>query len=78
MNRKQKELESILDTIADGIAGGLFFPLPGKQCRWCGFALACGPYRRLILERKWRDPRAESFLQMRGEIEGDSDEGEDE
>ncbi len=76
LKRKRDELAGILDTIADGISGGLFFPLAGEACRWCGFALACGPYRRRILERKRRDPRAEAFLRMRGEIRVEPDKGE--
>ncbi len=76
LERKAEELAGILDTIADGIAGGLFFPLAGGLCRWCDFELACGPYRRQILERKWGDPRAEAFLRMRGEIGAEPGEGE--
>ena len=78
LDEKRDELRSILDTVADGIAGGLFFPLPGDLCRWCGFALACGACRQQILERKWRDPRAEAYLKMRGEIAAEPGEGETE
>jgi hypothetical protein len=76
LEHKREELANILDTIADGISGGLFFPLAGDACRWCGFALACGPYRWQILERKLRDPRAEAFLRMRDEIGAEPDKGE--
>jgi ATP-dependent helicase/DNAse subunit B len=75
LRAKRDELNSILDTIVDGIAGGLFFPLAGDLCRWCGFALACGPHRQQILERKYGDPRAEAFLRMRGEITVGPDKG---
>jgi len=76
LEEKRGELTEILNTVADGIAGGLFFPLPGDLCRWCGFALACGPQRHRMLERKLGDPRAKAFLRMRGEIEPEPGEGE--
>jgi len=77
LEEKRGELTEILDTVADGIAGGLFFPLPGDLCRWCGFALACGPARHRMLDRKLEDPRAQAFLRMRGEVEAEPGEGVD-
>jgi RecB family exonuclease len=76
LEEKREELAGILNTIADGIATGLFFPLPGDLCRWCGFAMACGARRHEMLSRKLRDPRAEAFLRMTGELPQESDEGD--
>ena len=75
LEKKREELGRILNTIADGIAGGLFFPLPGDLCRWCSLELACGASRQRMLARKLTDPRAEAFLTMRGEITTEPGEG---
>jgi ATP-dependent helicase/nuclease subunit B len=73
---KSDQLNSILDTIADGIEGGLFFPLPSGDCRWCDFESVCTAYYRRIYESKRGDPRVARFLRMRGEIEAEPDEGD--
>jgi ATP-dependent helicase/nuclease subunit B len=77
LSAKRGELSCILDTIADGIEGGLFFQLPGEDCRWCGFSPVCGSYQQSVFGRKRGDPRAAPFLRMRGDLGEVADTGED-
>ena len=66
---KRDELTSILNTIVDGIEGGIFFAYPGDTCRYCDYAPICGGpgERETIYQRKSTDKRIEAFRLMKGE-----------
>jgi ATP-dependent helicase/nuclease subunit B len=67
LKSQQNDLAFIVRTIADGIAGGLFFAYPeGETCRYCDFGIICGTAKEYIYERKSGDRRIGAFLRMKG------------
>ena len=76
---RKGEIDSILDTITDGIEAGRFFAYPGGQCRWCDFTSICGTagQRITIYERKSCDERIAAFLRMKGKEEEAAGEGDE-
>jgi len=64
---KEKILKMIVNTIARGIAEGIFFPYPddGRSCAFCDFKGLCEHGAEVLFERKKNDSRAAPFLQMK-------------
>ena len=64
---KEKTLIRIIGTISRGIAEGTFFPFQeaGRNCGYCDFQNLCEHGVGVLFEKKWKDPRAEAFLEMR-------------
>ncbi|TAK65186.1 MAG: PD-(D/E)XK nuclease family protein [Dehalococcoidia bacterium] len=65
----REDFETVLETIADGVDGGMFAPSPDQStCRYCDFKDVCDVRIERIMRRKTADPRGSSFRAMR-EIE---------
>ncbi|MDD3642124.1 MAG: PD-(D/E)XK nuclease family protein [Candidatus Krumholzibacteria bacterium] len=60
-------LSRILETIVDGVSGGIFFAIPGAgRCEYCGARQACPTGCGRLFERKsGADGRAGRYLAMR-------------
>ena len=61
------EFLTILNTIATGIAQGMFPQHPGdggENCKWCCFKPVCGQGRITLAERKGGDPRLSALQAM--------------
>jgi ATP-dependent helicase/DNAse subunit B len=59
LNARDVEFRATLETMAAGIAGGVFPQRPGKgghNCQWCAFQPVCGHGRVRLVERKAGDP----------------------
>lgn len=70
LTRRGEEFATILQTMAEGIAAGLFPQNPdgGKNCEWCPFQPVCGHGRARLVERKIKDEQI-STLRAMWEIE---------
>jgi ATP-dependent helicase/DNAse subunit B len=67
LEARVEEFNTILRTMADGIAGGIFPQHPGEKgenCEWCPFQPVCGHGRVRLIERKREDPAAARLAQM--------------
>jgi len=67
LDERESELQEILKTIAGGIEEGVFIPYPDDQnCkyRYCDFRSVCGPWTRILFDRKANDPRVKGYLEM--------------
>lgn len=77
-----KRFDSVVGTIAQGIAEGLFPANPGTEdrngfsnCNYCDFNTLCPSRRDIHWERKQADSRLQAYLQMQSG-EADKAEGE--
>jgi RecB family exonuclease len=64
---RREDFEQILETLATGIAGGDFHPVPGEKrdhCRYCDFYDLCDARVEVLAERKADDPKAGSFAEL--------------
>jgi ATP-dependent helicase/nuclease subunit B len=60
LDRRRGEFDTILQTMAESIAGGLFPQNPGdkaEHCEWCPFQPVCGHGRAALVGRKASDRR---------------------
>jgi ATP-dependent helicase/DNAse subunit B len=67
LEARAAEFSTIVKTMADGIAGGIFPQHPGEKgenCEWCPFQPVCGHARVRLIERKREDPAAARLAQM--------------
>jgi ATP-dependent helicase/nuclease subunit B len=67
LDARFSEFLTILDTIATGIAQGMFPQHPGdrgENCKWCAFKPVCGQGRVTLAERKAGDPRLSALHAM--------------
>jgi RecB family exonuclease len=58
LDRRRGEFDTILQTMAQSIANGVFPQNPGdkgENCRWCPFQPACGHGREALVGRKTGD-----------------------
>ena len=63
---RREDFETVLQTIADGVEGGMFAPSPDQQtCRFCDYKDVCDVRIERIMQRKAGDPRGSSFRAMR-------------
>ena len=62
----QRDISRVIETIAEGIAGGQFFPSPNDDCRYCKARSACGAGR---FTHKWDYdlPQTDALRVIRGE-----------
>jgi ATP-dependent helicase/DNAse subunit B len=77
LDERESELQEILKTIAGGIEEGVFIPVPDDQnCRYryCDFRMICGPWTRVLFNRKLKDPRVKRYLKMAKEETEESEE----
>ncbi len=66
LDERRQDFETVLETIADGVAGGMFAPSPDQQtCRYCDYKDVCDARIERIMKRKDGDPRAAPFRAMR-------------
>jgi hypothetical protein len=69
LDERRTEFETILRTMTEGIASGIFPQSPSPEnCRYCDHVAVCGHGRSALVERKADDPAIESLRAMR-EIE---------
>lgn len=67
LDRRRAEFHTILETMADGIAAGLFPQAPGEtgeNCGFCNFTGVCGPDRVGLAERKMDDSAIKRLRDM--------------
>lgn len=67
LDGRQGEFNMILETMADGIAAGLFPQAPGEtggNCGFCDFTWVCGSARVGLAERKVDDPAIKRLRDM--------------
>jgi superfamily I DNA/RNA helicase/CRISPR/Cas system-associated exonuclease Cas4 (RecB family) len=75
LEAQKDALTFIIETIANGIAGGLFFAYPQDDvCRYCDFDLICGNTKEQMFQRKSGDKRIAAFLKMKGKAEDQDEE----
>jgi ATP-dependent helicase/nuclease subunit B len=61
-----REFETVLETIATGVEGGMFAPSPDQQtCMFCDYKDICDARITNIMNRKDGDPRGAPFRAMR-------------
>jgi len=64
LKAKEAKLQEIMKTIAGSIEDGVFIAVPDGQCRYCEFKIICGSWTQILFDRKAKDPRVKSYLEM--------------
>jgi ATP-dependent helicase/DNAse subunit B len=65
LDQRRTEFDTILRTMTEGIASGIFPQNPSPEnCRYCDYVAVCGHGRTALVERKAGDPAVEALQAM--------------